>query len=327
MHWSALGASRACPQFSNPYKRLRLGAALPAGLLVLTPTPVLAQHAQLEAPTRIHEESAQSATRFRTVHLRVTEGTWMSLDVAPDGGTILFDLLGDLYEMPILGGQARGLTSGTAFNRQPRYSPDGRHIVFVSDRGGSANVWLADRDGRNARQLSRLSGYPYGAVTSPTWSPDGRTIVVSQMLGATRSGLVGSSRYLRWLLAGYDSETGRMRWISDTSANGAREALGPAFTADGGAIYAAVDGFRPVWWAELPNWRIARVDQQTGLVRPEMGVLEGRTGMRPAVSPNGRYLVYASSAGAHPGLRLRDLRTDRERWLVHDVLDDPPFEP
>ena len=87
----------------------------------------------------------------RTVSFTTTEGTWMSLDVSPDGSTIIFDLLGDLYTLPIAGGKATRITSGPAMDNQPRYSPDGKHIVFTSDRGGGEQVWVADPDGRNAR--------------------------------------------------------------------------------------------------------------------------------------------------------------------------------
>ncbi|MFY0532077.1 hypothetical protein [Nannocystis pusilla] len=76
------------------------------------------------------------------VAIDVTEGTWMSLDVSPDGTEIVFDLLGDLYALPIAGGEARVLTSGMAWDMQPRYSPDGKWIAFTSDRGGGDNVWV-----------------------------------------------------------------------------------------------------------------------------------------------------------------------------------------
>ncbi len=69
----------------------------------------------------------------RPLTFTVTEGTWMSVDVSPDGRTIVFDLLGDLYTLPIAGGQARRITDGRAYDTQPRWSPDGGTIVFASD--------------------------------------------------------------------------------------------------------------------------------------------------------------------------------------------------
>ncbi len=72
-------------------------------------------------------------TPTRSLRFTTDEGTWMSVDVSPDGGTVVFDLLGDLYTIPIGGGDATRITSGQGFDGQPRYSPDGSHIVFVSD--------------------------------------------------------------------------------------------------------------------------------------------------------------------------------------------------
>src|SRR4051812_6429566 len=80
----------------------------------------------------------------RVVRFATSEGTWMSVDVSPDGHTIVFDLLGDLYTVPIDGGQAARLTSGLAFDAQPRWSPDGSLIAFVSDRSGAQNLWVID---------------------------------------------------------------------------------------------------------------------------------------------------------------------------------------
>jgi Tol biopolymer transport system component len=74
----------------------------------------------------------------------------MSLDVSPDGREVVFDLLGDLYVIPIEGGEARSLTSGFAWDMQPRYSPDGRFVAFTSDRAGGDNVWVMNRDGSDS---------------------------------------------------------------------------------------------------------------------------------------------------------------------------------
>ena len=83
------------------------------------------------------------------------EGTWMNLDVSPDGLQIVFDILGDIYIMPINGGKATPLRTGHAYEVQPRFSPDGSQILFTSDAGGGDNIWVMDIDGENARQLTK----------------------------------------------------------------------------------------------------------------------------------------------------------------------------
>ena len=124
----------------------------------------------------------------RPLKFTTDEGTWMSVDASPDGRTLVFDLLGDLYTLPIGGGSATRITSGQAFDAMPRYSPDGRHIAFVSDRSGASNLWVTDADGTHLRQLSRTEGFGYDYV-SPTWTPDGKAVVVSHNNGPAATGL------------------------------------------------------------------------------------------------------------------------------------------
>ena len=104
------------------------------------------------------------------------EGTWLALDVSPDGETINFELLGDIYSLPIQGGIAKPLINGNAFQSQPRFSPDGKNIVFISDESGADNVWISDLDGKNARQITEFN---QELMLSPEWSRDGKAILTT----------------------------------------------------------------------------------------------------------------------------------------------------
>ncbi len=113
----------------------------------------------------------------RKVEFTTDEGTWLSLDVSPDGKTIVFELVGDIYTIPIEGGQAKLIAGGMAFDSQPKFSPDGQWIAFLSDREGSENIWIMHADGTGVKQVSKD---PNNDFTSPSWAPDGKYIFVSK---------------------------------------------------------------------------------------------------------------------------------------------------
>ena len=92
---------------------------------------------------------------YKTFQLNTDEGTWMNLDVSPDGKTIVFDLLGNIYKMPISGGTAKVLRSGLAYEVQPRFSPNGKYISFTSDAEGGNNIWVMTANGENAKSITK----------------------------------------------------------------------------------------------------------------------------------------------------------------------------
>lgn len=113
----------------------------------------------------------------RQISFTTTEGTWMSLDISPDGSTIVFDLMGDLYTMPIDGGKAMPLTQGMAFDAHPTYSPDGSKILFMSDRSGSENAWILDVETSETTQMTQSNDE---GMINGDWSPNGDLFVVAK---------------------------------------------------------------------------------------------------------------------------------------------------
>ena len=165
-----------------------------------------------------------------TIPLDVDEGTWMSLDVSPDGREIAFDLLGDLYTIPIAGGEARSLTSGLAWDMQPRYSPDGRWIAFTSDRSGGDNIWVVGRDGKNPAQVTKES---FRLPNSAAWTPDSQYIAVRKHFTGTRS--LGAGEV--WLYHRSGGEGLQMT----KRANEQKDTGEPAFSPDGRYLYYSED--------------------------------------------------------------------------------------
>ena len=79
-------------------------------------------------------------------------------DISPDGKTIAFTYKGDIYTVPVQGGNARQLTSSSAFDTTPKWSPDGSKIAFASDREGSLDIFVMDAVGGTPRRLTTNSG-------------------------------------------------------------------------------------------------------------------------------------------------------------------------
>jgi len=240
----------------------------------------------------------------RLLRMTVEEGSWISLDVSPDGQTIVFDLLGSLWTMPIEGGEATPLTQGMAFDAQPRFSPDGRRVVFTSDRSGGDNLWIISLDQADTLQLTRGNQNSY---QSPVWTPDGRYVV------ATRQG--GSGQGKLWM---YHVEGGTGTALISEPAN--LRTTGAAFTPDGSAIWYAQRTGAWTYNTAGGDYQLALYDRETGDTRTASNRWGGA--FRPTVSPNGRWLVYGSRHVAHTGLRVRDLETDEERWLAFPVQRD-----
>ncbi len=243
----------------------------------------------------------------RSVRFSTDEASWVSLDVSPDGETIVFDLLGDLYTLPITGGTPTQLTRGMAFDAQPRFSPDGRRVVFTSDRGGGENVWILSLDRGDTVQLTRGKHDRY---QSPEWMPDGDYIVVTREAGG-RGGSIGKL----WM---YHVDGGSGVALVKEPEN--LRTLGAEPTPDGRYIWFAQRTGNWQYNSAMRDYQLAVYDRETGERTPQTFRYGG--GFRPTISPDGRWLVYGTRQVGETALRVRDLRTGEERWLAHPVQRD-----
>ena len=284
--------------------RLRTLLAVAA---LLVAVPVAAQDAPADTTAKKATEDLPLEPG-RTIRMDHTEGTWISLDVSPDGGTIVFDYMGDLFTMPIAGGTATQLTSGMAFDAQPRFSPDGTRIVFTSDRDGGQNIWAMSLDGTDTTQISRGTA---NRAESPEWTPDGEYVIASMGLGNFRQG--GNPT-----LHMYHVDGGSGVEILEQGVKRNGVALSP----DGRWIWYAERTSAGDWTynAQLPQYRIRKYDRDTGDVFTEVGPYGGA--FRPTLSPDGSQLVYGTRHDTDTGLRIRDLATGDERWLAWPVQHD-----
>ncbi len=290
---------------------------IPLVLTALLVAAGAATGAQAQAPDRTDSEDSDRCDSLcivptRTISFETSQGTQMNVDVSPDGETIVFDLLGDLYTVPRTGGTATRLTSGMALDLQPVFSPDGSQILFVSDRSGNENLWLIDADGSNPRSVTTDRGDFH--FDDPEWSPDGEYVLV-------RKNEAGSPN------------AGRQAWVIHLSGGRgmelAEEAEGNGFRWDPAGRYVyfrgtetggATAGIRGNGLPERAQ--IMRLDRETGDVAPITTVPNGAA--RPAVSPDGDWMVYVTEVDAMSGLRLRNLITAEDDWLVFPIDREAP---
>jgi imidazolonepropionase-like amidohydrolase/Tol biopolymer transport system component len=248
----------------------------------------------------------------KEVPIDVTEGTWLSLDVSPDGKEIAFDLLGDIYTIPFAGGEAKALTHDVAWEMQPRYSPDGKHIAFTSDEGGGENIWMMDRDGSKHRAVTKET---YRLLNGPVWTPDGEMIAARKHFTSRRS--LGAGEMWLYHRGGGDGLQMTKR------PNDQKDVNEPAFSPDGRYLYYSQDAtpgavFEYNKDANTQIYVIQRLDRQTG--ETEAFVTGPGGAVRPTPSPDGKLLAFVRRVRSKTVLYLKDLRSGEE-WPVYDALD------
>jgi imidazolonepropionase-like amidohydrolase len=313
-------------------------------LLRLVAVVLLTSHAPFAQTPSQNDKAAADAVKQkglpllteRPLSFTTSEATWLSLDLSPDGKTIVFELLGDLYTLPITGGEATRITSGQAYDMQAAFSPDGKKLAFISDRNGSENVWVANADGTKPRAITTTERESY---MSPTWAPDGEYVIAAkgaQLWMYHESG--GSGVQMTGVSTGPAPAAS-----PGPPAAAAPAILGPAFAKDSGSLWVNVRGnvrsglatrliedeSHPDYDPHAPlrstpravgPYQIAQLDRETGRLLVRTHEHEGA--LRPIPSPDGRWLVYSARYDARQALKLVELSTGEDRWLKLDVQRD-----
>ncbi|HEV3486191.1 MAG TPA: hypothetical protein VG106_12340, partial [Vicinamibacterales bacterium] len=287
-------------------------------LLVTAAVLVLPAHAQNQKPEEKKWDITADLGPVSKFGLDTTEGTWINVDVSPDGKQVVFDVLGDIFVMPIGGSgssPATRLTSGPAYDMQPRFSPDGKRIAFSSDRDGLWNIWTMDAKGADAKQISREKRW---FINSPAWSPEGTYIYARRHFVKERS--LGAGEIWMYHASGAGEGlqvTERTGWQKDNGE--------PEISPDGRYLYYSKD-VTPGTTFEYnkdPNgtiYAIIRRDLVTGRERRAVSVQGGS--VAPQVSPDGKTIAYIRRVRLASHLYLRDIESGRDRRLFSNVDKD-----
>ncbi len=238
----------------------------------------------------------------RFYKLSTDTGSWMSLDVSPDGQTIIFDLLGDIYSIPISGGKAKRITKGMAFDSHPKFSPDGESIAYVSDKSGGNNIWIRNLNTKDSIQITKEKD---NQTAFADWSKDGDYLIISK-----------GRRNLKLHMYHKDGGSGVKLIDKPTSLKVVQPEVGV--------------NDRYIWYANrtnswqynagLPQYQISKYDRDTGEIKRETSRFG--SAFTPTLSPDGKNLVYGTRYEDKTALRIRDLETGYEKWLAFPVQKD-----
>ncbi|MCH4821826.1 amidohydrolase family protein [Gramella lutea] len=248
---------------------------------------------------------------FKTLDLETDEGTWMNLDVSPDGKTIVFDLLGDIYKIPVSGGKATILRSGIPYELQPRFSPDGSKISFTSDAGGGDNIWVMDTNGKNAEQITEEK---FRLLNNAVWTPDGHSIIARKHFTSGRS--LGAGEMWQYHIAAKEGIQLTKR------KNDQQDVNEPSLSPDGKYLFYSEDMYPGgnFQYNKDPNkqiYVIKRYNFETGETITVTGGPGGAA--RPEISPDGTKLAFVKRIRTKSVLFIHDLETGEE-WPVFDKL-------
>jgi Tol biopolymer transport system component len=210
--------------------------------------------------------SQAPASPGESVEITVREGTSMAIALSPDKRTLVIDLQGGLWSLPVAGGTAKRLTDEYNDARQPAWSPDGRRIAYQGYRDGTWRIWTISADGSNPTALTTGSFDD----REPNWSPDGTRIAFS----SDRSG-----NYDVWVL---DVASRQVRQITKDPGND----FLPAWSPDGRELTFVSTR------TSAPGVYATTLDGTERLVAASAGAVGA-----PSWSPDGKSVLYSVLPG------------------------------
>lgn len=260
--------------------------------------------------------NAPTGATIKQVPINVDEGSWIDVDVSPDGRSLTFALLGDIYTMPIAGGSPARIAEGLAWEVQPRFSPDGKRIAFTSDRGGGDNIWIMNRDGSDKRQVTKEE---FRLLNQPSWSPDGRYVVAKKHFTTGRS--LGTGEI--WIY--HVSGGGGVQLVKKPSEKHQKELGEPIYAPDGKSVYYTknITPGGTFIYAQDSNsdlFNIEKYDLETGEVTTAVSGLGGS--VRPNPSPDGKKIAFVRREMTRSKLYVKDLESGVERKVYDDLDQD-----
>lgn len=260
--------------------------------------------------------NAPTGATIKQVPINVDEGSWIDVDVSPDGRSLTFALLGDIYTMPISGGSPARIAEGLAWEVQPRFSPDGNRIAFTSDRGGGDNIWIMNRDGSDKRQVTKEE---FRLLNQPSWSPDGRYVVAKKHFTTGRS--LGTGEI--WIY--HVSGGGGVQLVKKPSEKHQKELGEPIYAPDGKSVYYTrnITPGGTFIYAQDSNsdlFNIEKYDLETGEVTTAVSGLGGS--VRPNPSPDGKKIAFVRREMTRSKLYVKDLESGVERKVYDDLDQD-----
>ena len=249
---------------------------------------------------------------YKTHSFTTDEGTWMNLDVSPDGQTIVFDMVGDIYTLPITGGTAKAIKTGIPFEIQPRFSPDGTKISFTSDAGGGDNIWVMNVDGSDAKQVTKED---FRLLNNAVWSADGDYLIARKHFTSGRS--LGAGEMWQY------HKTGGSGIQLTKRKNDQQDVNEPFVSSDGKYLYYSEDVYPGGYFQynKDPNsqiYVIKRYEFETGETETITGGPGGAA--RPTVSPDGKKLAFVKRVRTKSVLFIHNLETGEE-FPIYDKLN------